>query len=292
MSKNTLFIGNGFDLSIGMKTSYSDFAKSKYWPKDETSPLAQYMNKAKEESNWFDIENLLESYARDAKFEIGSAEQVADKKYFEQLCKSLTDYIYSAERHPNKCQNSLGNKLLDAVSKNGHFDRIYSFNYTCLDKYAEWKDMPLLKDCIVQLHGSTLNKSIILGISDETVPKAYHFLIKSWNPAYSSHNVSDRLKESDLIVFYGLSFGAIDFIYFKDFFEAIINQMYMGENRKKIAVFTYNEHSRQSIIENLYSMGINISKLYAYCDLTFYTNDLGQNIPDPEDFFNWLKQGL
>lgn len=291
MSKNTLFIGNGFDLSIGMKTRYSDFAQSKFWTKDETSPLAQYLDKAKEESNWFDIENLLERYAKEAKFEIGSAEQEADMKYYYQLCKSLEDYINGAERNINGSHFSLGDKLLDAVSVNGHFDRIYSFNYTCLEKYAEWKNKPLLKDSVVQLHGSTMNHSIILGISDETVPMAYHFLIKSWNPAYKSHNVYDRLKESDLIVFYGLSFGAIDFIYFKDFIEDIINKRSMDDNRKKIAVFTYNEQSRLSIIENLHSMGININDLFAYCDLTFYTNYPRQNTPNPEDFFNWLKEG-
>ena len=30
--KRTLVIGNGFDLDAGMKTSYSDFARSKFWP--------------------------------------------------------------------------------------------------------------------------------------------------------------------------------------------------------------------------------------------------------------------
>ncbi|MBR6844887.1 MAG: hypothetical protein IKM79_07315 [Bacteroidales bacterium] len=31
---NVLIIGNGFDLYLGLKTSYSDFAKSDFWPKN------------------------------------------------------------------------------------------------------------------------------------------------------------------------------------------------------------------------------------------------------------------
>ena len=32
MNKSILVIGNGFDLDLGLKTKYSDFAKSNYWP--------------------------------------------------------------------------------------------------------------------------------------------------------------------------------------------------------------------------------------------------------------------
>lgn len=30
--KRTLVIGNGFDLDVGLKTRYIDFAESKWWP--------------------------------------------------------------------------------------------------------------------------------------------------------------------------------------------------------------------------------------------------------------------
>lgn len=31
MAKKLLILGNGFDIDLGMKTKYSDFAKSHYW---------------------------------------------------------------------------------------------------------------------------------------------------------------------------------------------------------------------------------------------------------------------
>ena len=33
MAKKLLIIGNGFDIDLGLRTRYSDFAKSKIWKK-------------------------------------------------------------------------------------------------------------------------------------------------------------------------------------------------------------------------------------------------------------------
>ena len=32
MKDRILILGNGFDLGLGLKTSYRDFCNSKYWP--------------------------------------------------------------------------------------------------------------------------------------------------------------------------------------------------------------------------------------------------------------------
>lgn len=62
MAKKILILGNGFDIDLGMKTRYSDFAKSRYW--DElmenvygiSQDLLGVLKEAKEKSDWFDIE--------------------------------------------------------------------------------------------------------------------------------------------------------------------------------------------------------------------------------------------
>ena len=55
MPNNILIIGNGFDLDLGLKTKYSDFAKSDFWPKAavERSFLCQYLNQKKDKDEWF-----------------------------------------------------------------------------------------------------------------------------------------------------------------------------------------------------------------------------------------------
>lgn len=66
MGEETLLIvGNGFDLSMGFKTSYGDFMKSSYFPHEETSSLCSYLHKQYEENmGWIDIENELSEYSR------------------------------------------------------------------------------------------------------------------------------------------------------------------------------------------------------------------------------------
>lgn len=66
MGEETLLIvGNGFDLSMGFKTSYGDFMKSSYFPNKETSTLCSYLhNQYEENMGWIDIENELSKYSQ------------------------------------------------------------------------------------------------------------------------------------------------------------------------------------------------------------------------------------
>ena len=64
--KNVLVIGNGFDLSLGLKTSYKDFIQSNYFSllvKNNNS-LALYLNEKQEINNWVDIEKELTEYSK------------------------------------------------------------------------------------------------------------------------------------------------------------------------------------------------------------------------------------
>ena len=51
-----LIIGNGFDLDLGRKTRYSDFAKSEFWPKDLDSDLYEHLNQKSKIERWFHLE--------------------------------------------------------------------------------------------------------------------------------------------------------------------------------------------------------------------------------------------
>ena len=39
-----LILGNGFDLNLGRKTRYTDFANSSFWPKGLESNLFKHLN--------------------------------------------------------------------------------------------------------------------------------------------------------------------------------------------------------------------------------------------------------
>ena len=66
--KIVLIIGNGFDLDLGLKTSYKDFWESEFCPKDYPAPLIRHLNNKWDEDldsvRWYDLENELRTYAK------------------------------------------------------------------------------------------------------------------------------------------------------------------------------------------------------------------------------------
>lgn len=64
--KIVLILGNGFDLDLGLKTSYKDFWESEFCPKDYPSPLIHHLNQRWPDNldavKWYDLENELLNY--------------------------------------------------------------------------------------------------------------------------------------------------------------------------------------------------------------------------------------
>lgn len=65
--KIVLILGNGFDLDLGLKTSYKDFWESEFCPRNYPAPLIRHLNGKwgdnLESVRWYDLENELHEYA-------------------------------------------------------------------------------------------------------------------------------------------------------------------------------------------------------------------------------------
>ncbi len=63
-----LILGNGFDIDLGLKTSYKDFWQSEYCPKNYPAPLIKYLNECWVDDlgkvRWYDLENAFMAYYR------------------------------------------------------------------------------------------------------------------------------------------------------------------------------------------------------------------------------------
>ena len=64
--KIVVILGNGFDLDLGLKTSYKDFWESEFCPKDYPAPLIHHLNQRWADNcdsvKWYDLENELLNY--------------------------------------------------------------------------------------------------------------------------------------------------------------------------------------------------------------------------------------
>lgn len=301
--KVVLVIGNGFDMDLGLQTSYRKYCESEEWPfntynfKDTKtgemlySPLAEFIDKNKADNKyWFGLESMMRDYCiqvyseykDDYKFSRG------DKLAYDILCKSLRKYLKECfesflkdKNAIEKARNSEAYSVLKRLFRSNSDFIIHSFNYTDTEKLAyyledehpsleglyEWSspDRPFL-----QTHGTIYSKSIVLGVDEGCpMPRSLSFLKKTHNPGFVSSLILQDLKNADEVIFFGHSMGEIDCCYFKDFIRK--QSVYEPEKQIKITFYTYDENASHSIIEKMARMNDDhIMELRGNSGLEFY----------------------
>lgn len=270
MTKNIFIIGNGFDLDLGLKTKYSDFAHSDFWPQydDIIVPnLKRYLEEKRDTESWFDIENELLNYARADRarsrsvLELASYNANRDMAYFAMIQSSLCRYIQEQQTKELN-RTSIASQVLESILQNGYFESIYTFNYTNLKKIAAKLGLnPSIK--YTHIHGSVDDESIILGVDETKLMDGYELLHKTMSASYRSHNIFNDLSEASEVVIFGLSFGQIDYTYLDRFFQSQSGREPITEKEKKhITIFTKDENARIDILKRLEEMGVNRQNLF------------------------------
>lgn len=285
MAKKLLILGNGFDIDLGMKTKYSDFAKSHYWDDlmenvygGVQHDLLSVLKDAKEKEAWFDIEQVIYEYVTSLGYLGYDAK--TDREEFDRLVESLTNYLNYIQKKQVYDVGSVALRVLREVVESGSY-QIYSFNYTRLQNIADSVGFKIESNAITHMHGSLDNRSIILGILTDplvSILDEYSFLYKDNSRFYMPNNMYEDFDKASDIIFFGHSINGMDFPYFKDFF---IKQSDMdGEyKRKKITVFTYDDNSDMQIRNSIRRAQVDLTQLFRRNDIYFiqtkkiYDND-------------------
>ena len=285
--KRLLIIGNGFDLDLGLKTSYQDFAKSRYWPQNiSNSSLGKYIARAKV-NHWFDLEEILAKYGET--YEGLTKKEVEDNKAsFYQLLNGLYRYlsnieaqiadIWSIKRH------SIAADLLRAFCSHTVPQSLYSFNYTSLEKIG--KALEIEQDITYKhVHGS-IGKHMILGVGESYRFTSNDFLYKLNQRGQESSGISEALAKSDIIVFFGHSLSKNDHFYFKSFFDDVAT----GKHKYKyIRVFTFNQGSKAAILRSLRTLGTDLGNLQNNSDFQILTTETSVDIDKIREVIDKIK---
>ena len=185
MDKYLFITGNGFDLDLGLKTRYSDFANNSSIFSNSSldgSALCMLLNKVVQRNpEWFDIEEILKNYAqlpedeneRKLKQSERWRSQMADKQTFDDLIKGFREYILQEQGRTDLQKDSYAARLLRAVVENGKYT-IYTFNYTDMNRMAQSLGIRK-KFQFDAIHGRAADKSIILGVDDEVDVFVWNF---------------------------------------------------------------------------------------------------------------------
>ncbi len=287
-----LVLGNGFDLSLGMKTKYSDFASNdKFWPfKDsmfshDDHSLPHFLNEHKNVDSWFDLEELIARYASDETI-CNSLEDYQVKQnidYFQVLGSKLCEYLQHeedeyvkrmSERHGARPATPV-HSLLNTIMQKESFS-VYTFNYTNV-----WRIINQFilspKGTFDYVHGSIRNNDIVLGAGDghELNDRFFQFH-KSVNKNYKSSNLVEDLSNADEVYFFGHSLGKNDHDYFKEFFMGAMQgkRRMMAPSKLKIRIFTKDYNSEVAICKQLMALtDKHLTGLRAHCDFKFIKTD-------------------
>lgn len=269
MDNTIVVLGNGFDLDLGLKTSYSDFMYHLYTknPDDicEKNVLVKSLlnvwvkNGEIQKKYWIDIEKQLRDWILNPDEKDNPIwENKNIKSDYDAFVRELNYYML-VEKYPPIDEfgntykiNSCALQLLKFMSNAECNFQIFSLNYTNLlsitdviNKRLSGESINLSGININNIHGiaedisKTEEPHIIIGIDENCkVPDKFDFLIKTNNRNYKGGILSSISQASHLILF-GVGMGITDWPYFKNSFHDIIEK----NNNLKAYIFTNESKS-------------------------------------------------
>lgn len=271
MKNGVLVIGNGFDLDLGLKTSFSDIFNG--WnPNSDVNLSALYgLVCGTKGEQWNLLEDNIRNLYTNAVTPFGPIASDIDEICHQEMINQITSYLKTMDTTIDN--QSYAYRLIQSIHQNNKFS-IYSFNYT--DSVER-----LIKQNVYHVHGKIEDNSVILGTEDnENADRKLCFLQKSFSPFYKSNDLKYALNNSDIVIFFGHSLGKADYLYFQEFFKKQSEDGLSEKLKKKIVLITYDEESRRNILFQLFSM--NNKRL----DLFYQQNDFVVILTNKEDFLH------
>lgn len=288
---SVLILGNGFDLDLGIRTKYIQFADDNdYWPFKESlsfeeDSLPFFLNKHKSQvDTWFDLEELLACYASENK-DLSKEKISQAKQDFSILSRALKEYLIKQEdTFVERMNNSMGHakrmtpahRVLQLFLEK-RVRSIYTFNYTNTYRIANQLILNF-EGVFNHVHGSTLEDNIILGAGDQRQIKDVFFEFhKSASPFYKSNNLVEDLNNADEVYIFGHSLGKNDHDYFSEFFKMASKTVHRPfvPDKIKIRIFTFDDNSEIELKKQLMTLTENhLIGLYAHSDFKILKTDI------------------
>lgn len=289
-----LIIGNGFDLSLGLPTTYRNFVEScvfkkmyvkrmqeKKKNKIAEPTLLDYLYGKKFSDRWYDIEAALLEYVSkkpDGSF-VNNVEE--DKRDYELVSDALVEYLSVILRKIklsdiDNMRNLPAGRLLSALNNSRNIE--YTFNYTPIERVLETYAVDSNKvhgEVTIESieKGNAKDSSIILGIECNdlnSIAHGYSFLIKSNSSTYASSNIASDLLNSKNLIFFGHSLNQMDFGYFDEYFKELMTNK---DTRRSLTIITKDDSSRIEILNNIRNKGIHVREIFTHTNIKIILTD-------------------
>lgn len=196
MTNCVYIFGNGFDLRIGLPTSYGDFLdfyEGEECPNREVAGvkkkfISEVKDKQGENPQWKDLEIALGLFTE----KVSTVEMYIS--FYRDFCRQLRNYLYGLEFLIDAFSDNEKNKFIEDLRSPGSYlhlnsqkanfnslvsndnvnANIITFNYThTIESLLDWKDVdkPLVFnsfkiEAIKHIHGKILETDLLFGLND------------------------------------------------------------------------------------------------------------------------------
>lgn len=248
MTDTLIILGNGFDLDLGWKTSYSDFYQAKKAKFAEYNGM-KYIQDMVQGEHWHDLEGYIRKSLKEM-----PQNRTEEMNLFWRLCRDRMFEYFKFNKTDifNTNKASCAYKFLLEITKKS---TIITFNYT---NPFDQIGIPIKATEFIHIHGdieNTINSTELkLGVDSYVIEensiangKLTLPIIKSNGNKYID-KLLQFLKAHKNIVFYGHSLGQTDADYFKSYFRHVISGDIFGQN---IYLVTKDAKDLQQIKNNL-----------------------------------------
>ena len=175
--KIVLVLGNGFDLDLGLKTSYKDFWESDFCPKDYPAPLIHHLNQRwpdnLEAVKWYDLENELLNYYKSIPDPTKGQDIITEEE--RALLEKFTAYGYACGWYNDQTElvESLVNKGVFSYNGNllGHVGEHLKEDALKTPIWRDRKALGLIKEGLCK-YLKSIEKPL-----QESVTAAFHLLL-------------------------------------------------------------------------------------------------------------------
>ena len=297
MANVVLILGNGFDIDLGLKSTYTDFINEAEWKRlceelikkfsdafKQISLLTHMQKAGNDPSLWFDVENEIYNYVKktyssqDTNYLKRTSDLIQNE--FDLLREGLYRYLKRITKLFNLNENKWSYILLKTLIESNNREAVFTFNYT---NSCTLCNLPQID--FTYIHGNLDDKDIVLGCErkgSEYFPEPFSFMLKS-NMINRPNNIIEKLYKANEVIFFGHSLNEFDFPYFKEFFEYIC---YPIDHELHLTFITKDEKSELDIRNNLQSQGIPVQNLYKSNIVTIFI----RSAPTKSTMFNEKKQ--
>lgn len=272
--KTIVILGNGFDIDLGLNTSFREFISSTQFAKLSFTPLmTEILNNYEIDEKWCDIEQLFRDLF--IRYQNKPSQELFDNINNTWLMISKAWGIYLPEiTELDKIEikkDSCAYKMLEYPKT---YSKWYTFNYTSPYYLAGFTN----NEEPTPIHGwfapreQTPNglmyripNELVIGIDSNAIEPnckntELNHIVKKMHPRYEQNNFINELFNSDNIILFGHAMGITDSDYFCDFFTALKKGLLPHKN---IYFVTYAPSSMLDIESNLETIGISINNLKA-----------------------------